>query len=105
MLEDESKKIRSVTMKGLFASVRELINWDMHEDTIIDKTVRAYNQKKASSGGREIQASDIRSEALVFMPFLHMGIHVSDMSDWKAALATTTNKLTDEYSLSLFASQ
>src|SRR5438046_1088020 len=46
-LEDESKKIRGVTMKKLFASARELINLGMHEDAIIDKTLKAYNQKKS----------------------------------------------------------
>jgi hypothetical protein len=100
-LEDESKKIRGVTTKGPFASVRELINWGMHEDTVIDKTVQAHNKKIAASGGKEIQASDVKAEARIFMPILHLGIHVSDMVDWKAALATTTNNLTDEYSLGI----
>jgi hypothetical protein len=101
MLEDESKEIRGVTTKGLFASIRELINWGMNEETVINKAVQAYNENVAARGEKEIEASDITSEARVLMPFLHLGIHVSDMLDWNTALTRTTNNLTGEYSVGL----
>jgi hypothetical protein len=100
-LEDESEKTRGVTTKGQCAAFRELIQWGMKQDTVVAKTVRAYNQKNAASGGRRVRAGNVKREASIIIPFLHMELHVSDMLDWQAALARIPDNLAANYPLGM----
>jgi hypothetical protein len=94
--EAESVKTRGVTTKGQYVTFRELIGWGAKQNTIIDKTVQAYNQKVGASGGRRTRAANVRRQASIV---LHMEVHVSDMLDWQAALGSIPDNLADNYPL------
>jgi Rad3-related DNA helicase len=97
-LEDESRKTHGVATKGRCAAFRELIQWGMKQDTVVYK---AYNRKIAAPGQRKIRVGHVRHEASIIVPFLHMELHVSDMLDWQAALASIPGNLASNYSVSM----
>lgn len=100
-LEHKSKKIHSVTTKGRYATFRELMKWGVTQNRVVNKTVRAYNRKIAASGRERARVGNVKRETSIVLPFLSMELHVGDMIDWQAALASIPNNLASDYPLSI----